>query len=187
MKKIILLFLLIIIATDYGFAQQEASGFYWTPETILSWGDYQGQWTPKSVGVLSNTVIVLHYKIKTHEIEASIQSYFDKKNSWAKDEVKTNENLHAELFHFMITEIFTRKLRQSVSEFKFKRKTIDKDLQRMHRQAKYDQDALQTNFDLQTENHSNKAKEDEWEKSLQLKLKGLEEFSSEVVKVKFKE
>lgn len=95
---------------------------YWNPDYRLSWDDFQG--TPKfyqhQISALTSSGIV-HYKgCQDGFINYKVQAYFERQESWVKNEALTEHHLDHEQIHFDITELYARKLRKALSERRFK-------------------------------------------------------------------
>lgn len=91
---------------------------YWDKDYKLTWDDFEG--TPRfdyeSISALTSSGIV-HYKgCKDGKIIYKIQAYFEKHESWVKDEARTDHHLEHEQLHFDITELYTRKLRKALTQ-----------------------------------------------------------------------
>ena len=95
---------------------------YWSPDYRLNWKDFQGKprFDYESISALTSSGII-HYKgCKDGEITFKVQAYFEKDESWVKNEARTQHHLTHEQIHFDITELAARRLRKSLKERKFK-------------------------------------------------------------------
>ncbi|MFK8102915.1 MAG: hypothetical protein AB8G15_10340 [Saprospiraceae bacterium] len=95
---------------------------YWNADKRLSWDDFAGEprFDYEGVAALTSSGIV-HYKgCKDNNINYRVRAYFEKHESWVKEEALTTHHLRHEQLHFDITELFARKLRKVLSERAFK-------------------------------------------------------------------
>ena len=95
---------------------------YWKDSKRLTWEDFAGKprFDYEGVSALTSSGIV-HYKgCKEGKIIYKVRAYFEKNESWVKEEALTTHHLIHEQLHFDITELFARKLRKALSEQKFR-------------------------------------------------------------------
>lgn len=95
---------------------------YWSPNYKLNWDDFAGnpRFDYESISALTSSGII-HYKgCKDGEITFKVQAYFEKNESWVKEEARTDHHLTHEQIHFDITELAARRLRKSLKKRKFK-------------------------------------------------------------------
>jgi len=117
---IILFFGLVVLFSMT--STDEANIIYWQEGQTLSWDDFEGEprFFQKNVSALTSSGIV-HYKgCKNGMINYKVEAYFEKNESWVKDEARTAHHLRHEQLHFDITELYARKLRKLLTEKKFK-------------------------------------------------------------------
>jgi hypothetical protein len=94
---------------------------YWSESDRLEWGDFAGQprHEYKDISALTSSGIV-HYKgCKNGKINYKVRAYFEKMESWVKDEARTTHHLEHEQIHFDITELYARKLRKILADRNF--------------------------------------------------------------------
>lgn len=122
-KKQFGLYLLIgLLALTFSSNTDSNNIIYWTPDYRLSWDDFQGEprFEYKSISALTSSGII-HYKgCKDGEITFKVQAYFEKDQSWVKEEALTDHHLIHEQIHFDITELAARRLRKSLKQRRFK-------------------------------------------------------------------
>jgi hypothetical protein len=95
---------------------------YWSSDYRLTWDDFAGEprFDYEAIGALTSSGII-HYKgCKDGDITFKVQAYFEKNESWVKEEALTSHHLIHEQIHFDITELAVRRLRKSLKERKFK-------------------------------------------------------------------
>lgn len=101
---------------------KDADILYWNASQRLSWNDFAGEprFDYEGVSALTSSGIV-HYKgCQDGIINYRVRAYFERKESWVKEEALTTHHLRHEQLHFDITELFARKLRKALSEREFK-------------------------------------------------------------------
>ncbi len=95
---------------------------YWSSDYRLTWDDFTGEprFDYEAISALTSSGII-HYKgCKDGKITFKVQAYFEKDQSWVKEEALTDHHLIHEQIHFDITELAARRLRKSLKERKFK-------------------------------------------------------------------
>lgn len=105
-----------------GSSSDKADMIYWSEDYRLSWDDFEGipAYNFKSISALTSSGIV-HYKgCKDGKITYKVQSYFEKNESWVKEEARTKHHLAHEQIHFDITELYARRLRKGLQKKSFK-------------------------------------------------------------------
>ncbi|MEO1513903.1 MAG: hypothetical protein AAFV95_02785 [Bacteroidota bacterium] len=94
---------------------------YWDGDRRLSWSDFEGEprYDYESISALTSSGIV-HYKgCQDGKIIYKVRAYFEKKESWVKEEARTLHHLTHEQLHFDITELYARKLRKALADRDF--------------------------------------------------------------------
>ena len=84
------LFILMI-----GISAESEDVIYWTPDYRLTWDDFEGEprYDYESISALTSSGII-HYKgCKNGEIIYKVQAYFEKDESWVKEEARTAYHL----------------------------------------------------------------------------------------------
>lgn len=149
---------------------------YWSPDYKLTWNDFEGQprFDYESISALTSSGII-HYKgCKDGEITFKVQAYFEKDESWVKEEALTDHHLTHEQIHFDITELAARRLRKSLKERKFK----------CGEEAEFETFVStfidnwrheQKSFDFQSQHSLNKVQQKEWFYKIEMELSLLEE------------
>jgi len=110
---------MILLGTS---AETSNDVIYWSPDYKLTWEDFEGnpRFDYKSISALTSSGII-HYKgCKEDLITFKVQAYFEKDESWVKDEARTTHHLIHEQIHFDITELAARRLRKSLKDRQFK-------------------------------------------------------------------
>lgn len=113
--------LLALIFISLTGASETPDIIYWEAKDKLNWEDFQGRpdHQHKYISALTSSGI-LHYRgCENGEIIYKVRAYFEKKESWFKEEAHNDYILAHEQLHFDITELYARKLRKLLSERKF--------------------------------------------------------------------
>ncbi len=123
MKKKINLWFLVLgaLLVVLGTNSKDPDMIYWSEDYRLSWDDFEGipAYHRTSVSALTASGIV-HYKgCKDGKIIYKVRSYFEKNESWVKDEARTPHHLAHEQIHFDITELYARQLRKALLKKSF--------------------------------------------------------------------
>ena len=148
----------------------------WSADRKLGWIDYKGKPDPKSDAAASTTTYLgIEYNISSSSFTYKILSRFSKDRSWGLH--KTEYILSHEQGHFDIAEVFARKLHKEMSEYKFDRKSYQKDLQKIYQDVLDDKEKTQNEYDEETNHSIKKAKQAEWLKKIEKMLEELKDYS----------
>ena len=180
------IFVLYILYIGIGLLPfQEEDRLFWSKDYSLQWSDYLGN-VPKSskFDATSNVGITAPCEYSNGILEADVICYLNKKKSWVKS--KSEILLKHEQGHFDISEIYARKLRQQLSCYKFKRKTIKSDYYKLYNKNKKELDIRQDLYDKETELSHNEIKQEEWTKKIATELNALDEYSNTHLTIKVK-
>ena len=90
---------------------------------------------------------------------------------------KTDYILSHEQGHFDIAEIFARKLYKKMSEYKFNRRTYQKELNKIYQDILDEKEEIQNDYDRETNHSINKEKQAEWLKKLKRLLEEYEDYA----------
>ena len=144
----------------------------WSHSRKLTWADYKASPNPGSDAAASTTTYLgITYNITTNDFSYAIESRFSKTRSWGLH--KTPYILSHEQGHFDISEIFARKLNKKMREYRFDRKTYQKDLKKIYQDILDEKEEMQDEYDTETRHSINKEKQAEWLKRI---AKMLEEY-----------
>jgi Bacterial protein of unknown function (DUF922) len=141
--------------------KENAEFIPWVTERPLTWHDFQCAPKRNSDAVAStSTSLGIAYHIKNYVLTYEITCNFSKTKSWGL--VKTPYILAHEQAHFDITEIFARKLHQSLMEYEFDQRTYKKDINTIYQQIVAEKEAFQEAYDKETDHSRNKRVQYEW-------------------------
>ena len=142
----------------------------WSAERKLNWADYKAPPNTESDAAASTTTYLsIEYNITSNSFGYKIQSRFSKTRSWGLH--KTDYILKHEQGHFDIAEVFARKLHKEMSEYKFNKKTFQKDLKKIYDEVTGEKEKIQNDYDKETNHSINKDKQAEWLKKIEKMLK----------------
>jgi Bacterial protein of unknown function (DUF922) len=149
----------------------------WSTTRKLTWADYKSNPNPESDAAASTTTYLgISYNISSHSFSYKIESRFSKTRSWGLH--KTDYILNHEQGHFDIAEIFARKLHKKMSEYKFNRKTYQKDLDKIYDEVTKEKTAMQNNYDIETNHSIRKKAQDEWLEKIVLMLEEYADYAN---------
>jgi hypothetical protein len=176
MRSVLKHFLLSLLLTPlFLFAQNtEEELLKWSASRRLSWSDYKAKPNPNSdAAATTTTVLAVDYNFNNNQFGFTIKSQFSKTRSWGVH--KTDYILSHEQGHFDIAEVFARKLHKNLSEYRFNKKTYQKDLKKIYSDITEEKEEVQNNYDKETSHSINKEKQAEWLKKISAML---EEYSA---------
>jgi len=160
----------------------ERDEIYWSPDKILSWGDFQG--TPNYYcGYSAITSSGIEYDCKANGafFTINVKSEFYKKESWVKVNGMDSVGLKHEQGHFDISEVYARKFRKAVSETSFSSLTIKYKLKNLYAVNMNAWGYEEELYDKETEHHKNMAKQYLWNERIALELNALKNYSTSTI------
>ena len=138
----------------------------WKPTARLSWEDFKGSPDYESENVaLTNTSIQLEYGYDKTSLEFTVKCRFDKTKSWVK--IKNDDVLNHEQLHFDIAELYARKLRRQLREYKFNPTTVAEDVNHIYMKIMEEHHSMQQLYDVETDHSRLEDKQAEWEKRVE--------------------
>jgi len=147
----------------------------WSASRKLTWADYKARPNPNSDAAASTTTYLsISYNISTNDFSYTIESKFSRTRSWGLH--KTPYILSHEQGHFDIAEVFARKLNKKMSEYKFDRKTYQKELKRIYQDILDEKEEMQNEYDNETNHSIHKEKQAEWLKKIAKMLEEYKEY-----------
>jgi hypothetical protein len=177
MKYFHYLILLLIALPATAIAQKDGEELLeWSSSRRLTWADYKSRPNPNSDAAASTTTYLgIDYNIGSTSFSYKIESRFSKTRSWGLH--KTDYILSHEQGHFDIAEVFARKLHKKMSEYKFSRKTYEKDLRKIYNEVTEEKEKTQNEYDGETRHSINKEKQAEWLKKIEKMLEELKDYA----------
>lgn len=133
----------------------------WDANRKLTWADYKAKPDLNSDAAASTTsILVISYNISSTGFTYKIECRFSQTRSWGLH--KTEYILSHEQGHFDIAEIFARKLHKQMSEYRFNKRTYQKDLDKIYEDVVREKEKMQNDYDRETNHSINKEKQAEW-------------------------
>lgn len=167
MKFTVKLFLFLLPAIPSALLAQSNNEelLEWSASRKLTWADYKAAPDPDSDAAASTTTYLgIDYNITSTSFSYKIESRFSKTHSWGLH--KTDYILSHEQGHFDIAEIFARKLNKKMSEYKFDKRTYEKELKKIYEDVTKEKTETQNQYDKETRHSINKEKQAEWLKKI---------------------
>lgn len=157
-------------------AQADHDFIHWSASKKLNWDDFKGNpQTGSDAAALTATHLGFAFSFIKGQVTYNIECRFDKNRSWVL--IKNDWILGHEQGHFDIAEIFARKLKKEVSAYTFNKNTFQKDLDVIYNKIMKEKEALQNQYDDETDFSRNKPKQEEWLKKIEKMLEELKAFS----------
>ncbi|MEM6722386.1 MAG: hypothetical protein AAF598_00035 [Bacteroidota bacterium] len=151
---------------------------HWEKTRKLSWADFQGFPHAGSayqlIGALTSSGIYYDKSCVNGYIAFDVQAYFEKHNSWVRDEARTDQHLSHEQVHFDITELYSRKITQALKEKSFKCEQ-DEEFEKFMEFMLLKWRSEQINYDLATNYSHRHQEQEEWTAKVQDELSELAE------------
>lgn len=143
------------------FRPKEEELIDWSAERPLTWNDYKGKPDPDSDAAASTTTyLAIEYNMKGSVFSFKVHSRFSCDKSWGLH--KTDYILAHEQGHFDIAEVYARILHKKMSEYRFDRKTYQKDLKKIYEDVVEAKEEMQEKYDKETNHSIYKAKQADW-------------------------
>jgi len=162
--------------------KNEEDKIYWSPSRKISWEDIKGSPDPNSsLGAVTYCSIGYSAKLKNDSLMVTVICFFNRQKSWVKENQKTEALLKHEQGHFDLNEVFTRKFRKQLAEYKFDKSSVKKDIQILYERCWRECYSQQELYDKESENSRNPVKQQEWDKKIEKELRELSTFNTSQV------
>ena len=169
---------LIISWGLFASVDSDADIIYWDGIDRLSWADFEAEprMDIENFHALTSSGIIDYKGCKEGVITYKFRAYFEKDESWVKEEAITDYHLAHEQLHFDITELYTRKLRKLLSELEFKCGQ-EKDFERFVAATLENWYNEQRNYDIMTRHSLNTEQQREWQYRIKMELSLLDNYA----------
>lgn len=164
--------------------QNETPEFSWHENHKLKWSDFQDVPDVNSnAAAVTASGITFSYSIQKSSVrgitgfKTKVFAHFYPEHSWCKKDLIDDHILNHEQFHFNITELHVRYLRENISKLKAS-KSIAKELDAVHKQANADLEKMQQLYDSESNYSINKEGQQKWVVFVNKELKRLEKYKS---------
>jgi len=149
----------------------------WSQNRKLVWDDFKAQPDgTSSNAALTNAKIVFNYGHNGKTLKFNVRCGFDKTKSWAR--IKNDYILEHEQKHFDIAELYARKLYKALTEYQFKEKTVDKDLNAIYQKVMQEHFTTQGEYDSQTDHSLKPEEQKKWDEKIEQELKNTKAFAN---------
>lgn len=173
---------LIVILFPLFLTQDEVT-MTWNHDYRLEWSDFSGK-PIEGTSVVAVTASGITFSFSTKKTSTRLVDYdyivkadFYPEKSWYSKHRSTDNILNHERLHFDITELFARKFRQRIATTRF---TLDisRQMERLHNAINAELEALQNQYDSESNHSQNIEKQKEWQAKIILQLNKLANYSS---------
>jgi len=148
----------------------------WTPQSRLSWEDFQCSPKRGTDAVAStSTSLGIAYQVTDGQLTYHITCNFSKAKSWGL--MKTDYILAHEQGHFDITEIFARKLHESLQNYTFNKKSFRRDINDIYQAIVQQKEEYQKMYDEESDHSRNRNLQYEWLERIQTLLRETEAYA----------
>lgn len=162
---------------------QDEPTMTWNHDYRLEWSDFNGNPT-EGTSVVAVTASGITFSFSTKKSDTRLIDYnyivkadFYPEKSWYSKHRSTDNILNHERLHFDITELFARKFRQRIVATRFTM-DISRQMERLHNAINIELEAMQNQYDLESNHSQNIEKQKEWQAKIILQLNKLANYSS---------
>ena len=156
--------LIILLLSNNVKGQEEVP---WSANFRLRWKDFKGD-VPKGAWAAATTASGIGYSFSTHFknrkmiVDYEVNSYFYPTRSWYQPDLCNEVTLGHEQIHFDITELFSRKMNEEISNTKFTN-NIKEEVRAIYKRTLMALDSFQKEYDKQTNFSRNIEKQKLWQ------------------------
>jgi hypothetical protein len=162
--------------------------FKYSEKYLLEWSDFKG--TPKKtidIIALTNSGIKYYFEDKSINnklvINFNVYSFFDGNKSWKLDGKVDQRVLQHEQFHFLISEVNARLLREKLKKFIFT-DNYEEEIKEIFNESMAVHDVMQHFYDGETKHSNDTTNQKLWEKGIIIKLYDLYDYTDETFVIK---
>lgn len=133
----------------------------WKIRRSLVWDDFRSE--PKKEGdavASTSTSLGLSYQVRDGRLTYHVTCDFSKEKSWGS--LRTNYILAHEQAHFDITELYARKLHETLSYYQFNPVTYKADISTIYNRIVKEKEDMQEAYDGQTDHSRKTTRQLEW-------------------------
>jgi hypothetical protein len=175
-QKLLPLLLLTISLASLGQSENEEL-ISWNEGKKLTWADYKGMAkTGTDAAASTATYLGIEYNFNNKGFGYRITCSFSKNKSWGLH--KTDYILAHEQGHFDIAEIYARKLNKKMSDYKFDKDNFKTDLKKIYEGITTEKEAMQNDYDRETNHSINKDNQAEWLQRIEKMLREYKTYSN---------
>jgi hypothetical protein len=148
--------------------------FQWASNKKLSWSDFRGAVKAASDESAAATDCGIGFKASTnnpaHKPQIIVYNTFYATKSWVRDDAKLPSILTHEQGHFDLCEIYTRKLRERMSNFDAGAPDLKQALMAIYSEISHDYESRQQAYELETTHGTNLDQQKKWSDMISLEL-----------------
>ncbi|MCA0430381.1 MAG: hypothetical protein LCH32_07750 [Bacteroidetes bacterium] len=170
----------IAITLFFGISSYSSQTIIWQENKPLKWSDFKGK-PEKRFAVASTSYVIdmVTFEITQNQFKVSTNAIFYCKDSWKNNKWISDAILKHEQLHFDIAELFSRKMREKVTQIVVKNyDDLKQQTDKIYYQLEKEMDVYQNLYDDETENSMNKLKQQEWESKVKNDLNNLSNFKT---------
>lgn len=174
---------LIILSIIFCF-KSDSTEFSWQEHRKLIWTDFKGEPDVNSnAAAVTASGISFSYSISKSSVsgvtgfDTKVFAHFYPEESWCKPKLIDNYILKHEQFHFNVTELHVRYLRENISKLKISN-TVANQLDALNKQANLALLVMQKQYDAESNYSIDKEGQKKWEAFISKELKRLEKYKS---------
>jgi hypothetical protein len=150
-----------IVSRDSTFRTSSEDMIPWQGDKRLAWDDFLCEPKVGTDAVAStSTSLGIAYQLTDGALKYHITCYFNKEKSWGL--MKTDYILAHEQGHFDITEIFARRLNESLQNYQFSKRTYKKDISQIYQAIVSQKEEYQKMYDSETDHSRNRRTQYDW-------------------------
>jgi len=182
LKRLMVPILFLVCVTWINFVSGiEKNKQYWAEHPLLNYSDFKMvNAAPDGSEYKALSQLGISYAFSQNEkgIQFTVQSFFNKDESWMLKDSKSDSILLHEQIHYAICELHARALRKSITAYKLNLKTIKTDIEKLYKSeiALYKKE--QQLYDAETDHSVKRAKQHQWEAKIQARLIASEAFAA---------
>ncbi|MFT3825469.1 MAG: DUF922 domain-containing protein [Chitinophagaceae bacterium] len=168
--------LLVLMTVFTGSSVHQNTLIEWHPDRKLTWSDFKAVPDPNSTNAaLTISSINIEFGYSDQSWHYSIKCRFDKNRSWMR--VKSGQILTHEQGHFDIAELYARKLNKALKEYRFRPKTINRDVNSIYEKLMAEHHKAQSKYDRETDFSRDKSKQAVWTSKIAKDLQSLDAYA----------
>lgn len=166
----------LAVSRDSSFRASSEDMIAWQTDKRLAWVDFLCEPKLGTDAVAStSTSLGIAYQISDGKLKYHITCYFNKEKSWGL--MKTDYILAHEQGHFDITEIFARRMNETLQNYQFSKRTYKKDISQIYQAIVSQKEEYQKMYDAETDHSRNRKTQYDWLEKIENLLEETQPFS----------
>ena len=186
MKNILFLLFFLFELNSFG-QKPERQLIKWSNSDLLKWPDFKAR-PNRAIKAFAQTESQIQFAFQQNsetKFEVTLQSYFNPKGSWVKEE--SDYLLNHEQKHADITEVYTRMMRKEIAQSIYKSaNSFRKEVVKIYEKKMKEMNSFQRAYDKETNHSIDKEKQNLWDQRINLKLIELKEYSNATLNILIK-